>query len=67
MDTDTHGSAIFGPKIGGGFYQNLMGNFHPVTQDLWFMRTFGRLAGTLRDTAKTEKGQRRSMTASKRR
>jgi hypothetical protein len=56
-DSDTHGSAIFGPKIGGGFYQNLMGNYHPVTQDLWFMRTFGRLTGTLMDTIKTEKGR----------
>ena len=57
MDGDTHGSAIFGGKIGGGFYQNLMGNFDPVTQDLWFMRTFGRLTGTLMDTVKTEKGR----------
>jgi hypothetical protein len=57
MDADTHGSAMFGPKIGGGFYQNLMGNYHPVTQDLWFMRTFGRLTGTLKDTVKTEKGR----------
>ena len=60
MDTDTHGSAIFGPKIGGGFYQNLMGNYHPVTQDLWFMRTIGRLAGTLMDTSKTEKGAQKT-------
>ena len=57
MEDQTHGSAMFGPKIGGGFYQNLMGNYHPVTQDLWFMRTFGRLAGTLMDTVKTEKGR----------
>jgi hypothetical protein len=61
VDTDTHGSAMFGPKIGGGFYQNLMGNFHPVTQDQWFMRTFGRLAGTLMDTTKTEEGRRQTL------
>ena len=37
----------FGPKIGQGFYQNLMGNFDPITIDLWFMRTWGRLTGSL--------------------
>ena len=42
-----YGSFIFGPKIGQGFYQNLMGNFDPVTIDLWFMRTWGRMTGTL--------------------
>ena len=41
------GSSIFGPKIGFGFYSNLNGNFEPVTMDMWFMRTIGRLAGTL--------------------
>ena len=43
----THGSAIFGPKIGSGFYQNLIGNFDPLTMDRWFMRTWGRLTGEL--------------------
>lgn len=42
-----YGSAIFGPKIGNGFYQNLNRNFSPVTIDLWFMRLWGRLTGTL--------------------
>lgn len=48
-----YGSAIFGPKIGNGFYQNLNQNFSPVTIDLWFMRLWGRLTGTLvgNDTA----------------
>ncbi len=41
------GSAIFGPKIGFGFYSNLDGNFDPVTMDMWFMRTIGRLTGKL--------------------
>jgi hypothetical protein len=41
------GSAVFGPKIGFGFYSNLTGNFEPVTMDMWFMRTIGRLTGTL--------------------
>lgn len=60
VDTPTHGSAIFGSKIGGGFYQNLMGNFDPITQDQWFVKTFGRLTGTLRDIVKGgEKGKQK--------
>ena len=47
MDEKLLGSAVFGPKIGFGFYSNLTGNFEPVTMDMWFMRTVGRLAGTL--------------------
>jgi hypothetical protein len=47
MDEKMLGSAIFGPKIGFGFYSNLSGNFEPITMDMWFMRTIGRLSGTL--------------------
>jgi hypothetical protein len=47
MDEMVLGSSIFGPKIGFGFYTNLTGNFEPVTMDMWFMRTIGRLSGTL--------------------
>ena len=47
MDESVLGSAVFGPKIGFGFYSNLTGNFEPVTMDMWFMRTVGRLSGTL--------------------
>jgi len=36
---------IFGPKL-GSFYHNLNGKFNSITMDLWFMRTFGRTAGT---------------------
>jgi hypothetical protein len=36
-----------GPKVGGGFYQNLNGNYDPVTMDMWMMRTWGRLTGEL--------------------
>lgn len=43
--TMVNGSYIFGPKIGQGFYQNLRGNFDPLTMDLWFMRMFNRLTG----------------------
>ena len=52
MGTKLKGSAILGPKIGGGFYQNLNGNFDPLTMDRWFMRTYGRLTGTLMSEAK---------------
>lgn len=48
-DTEVFGSAIFGPKIGNGFYTNLRGDFSPVTMDMWFMRTMGRLSGRLMD------------------
>lgn len=41
------GSVIFGSKIGGGFFQNLNGNFNSLTMDLWFMRSWGRWSGTL--------------------
>ena len=47
MDEKMLGSAVFGPKIGFGFYSNLSGNFEPVTMDMWFMRTIGRLTGRL--------------------
>jgi hypothetical protein len=47
MDDVVKGSAILGPKIGNGFFQNLSGNFNPVTFDLWWMRGWGRLTGTL--------------------
>lgn len=39
------GSAIFGPKIGNGFFQNLIGNFNPLTVDMWARRTWGRWTG----------------------
>lgn len=38
-------SFIMGPKIGQGFYQNLRGNFDPLTMDRWWMRFFNRLSG----------------------
>jgi DNA-binding transcriptional MerR regulator len=39
---------VLGPKIGFGFFSNLTGNFEPVTMDMWFMRTIGRLIGKLK-------------------
>ena len=53
-ENTVYGSAIFGPKIGNGFYTNLRGDFSPVTMDMWFMRTMGRLSGTLMGTSKTK-------------
>ena len=47
VDTVVYGSFLLGPKIGQGFYQNLNGNFEPVTIDMWLMRTIGRLTGRL--------------------
>ena len=47
-DENVLGSSVFGPKIGFGFYSNLNGNFDPVTMDMWFMRTIGRLTGNLK-------------------
>jgi hypothetical protein len=47
-DEKVLGSSVFGPKIGFGFYSNLNGNFDPVTMDMWFMRTIGRLTGKLK-------------------
>ena len=49
--TKLKGSAILGPKVGGGFYQNLNGNYTPLTMDRWFMRTYGRLTGSLMSEA----------------
>jgi len=41
------GSEMFGPKIGGGFLQNLLGNLDPITIDLWMRRTWGRMTGNV--------------------
>ena len=46
-DTIMPASVMFGPKIGGAFYQNLEGNFDMLTMDRWFMRMWGRMSGTL--------------------
>jgi hypothetical protein len=65
--TKVFGSSILGPKIGQGFYQNLNGNYNPVTMDLWFMRGMGRLTGSLvgRDMAKPTARFRTALTDSR--
>jgi len=45
MDAVVYGSSLLGPKIGNGFWQNLNGNYSPLTIDLWKRRTWGRLTG----------------------
>lgn len=52
-----YGSAVFGPKIGNGFYTNLRGDFSPVTIDMWFMRTIGRLRGKVMDFEEAKFGK----------
>ena len=39
-------AVIFGPKL-GSFFNNLSGDYSTVTMDLWFMRSVGRMTGTL--------------------
>jgi len=39
------GSFIAGPKIGQGFYQNIRGNYDPLTMDIWWMRMWNRHVG----------------------
>lgn len=71
-DEMVYGSIVFGPKVGNGFFQNLIGNHTPVTIDLWFMRTWGRYTGTLvrgelvdGTLEKLEKGLRKSLRSEK--
>jgi len=66
MDTEMPASVMFGPKIGGAFYQNLEGNMDMLTMDRWFMRMWGRMSGTLipeRSPATLAKQQSRARNA----
>ena len=46
LASETVGVAyVIGPKIGNGFYQNLRGNFDPLTMDRWWMRFANRVTG----------------------
>ena len=44
-NTLVKGSYILGPKIGQGFYQNIRGNYNPLTMDIWWMRMWNRAVG----------------------
>lgn len=46
-DDVVFGSSILGPKIGNGYFMNLMGNFDTPTMDRWFYRQYARLTGQL--------------------
>jgi hypothetical protein len=54
VDTKVKGSYILGPKIGQGFYQNIRGNYNPLTMDLWWMRTWNRMVGRPFESKKTD-------------
>ncbi len=60
-DEQVYGAVILGPKIGNGFYMNLWGQFDQLTMDRWFMRTWGRMTGTLikKDAVEIAKGKKR--------
>jgi hypothetical protein len=60
-DEQVYGAVILGPKIGNGFYMNLWGQFDQLTMDRWFMRTWGRMTGTLieKDAAGIAEGKKR--------
>ncbi|MAN60913.1 MAG: hypothetical protein CMI60_03095 [Parvibaculum sp.] len=45
VNTPVKGSYILGPKIGQGFYQNIRGNYEPLTMDIWWMRMWNRMVG----------------------
>ncbi len=66
VDHMLFGAAIFGPKIGNGFFMNLMGEFQTLTIDRWLTRQFGRLRGDLliaRSQALTKSGEERFIKA----
>ena len=59
-DVLVKGSYVLGPKIGQGFYQNIRGNYDPLTMDIWWMRMWNRAIGRpfvdgLDDAAKNDR------------
>lgn len=65
LDDTVNGAALFGPKIGQGFLQNLMGRFDPVTIDLWMRRTWGRWTGDVVGDGVTEERMARLLDAAR--
>ncbi len=45
-DEKVYGAVFLGSKV-GAFFNNLYGNFTPVTMDRWFMRTINRTRGNM--------------------
>ena len=60
VDTMIKGSYVMGPKIGQGFYQNLTGNYDPLTTDIWWMRMFNRHIGRPLEPRKSEAHMKKS-------
>lgn len=59
VDQELYGGAIIGPKIGGGFLQNINGNHDALTMDVWMFRMWGRITGDiLSDRINPKTGQR---------
>ena len=54
MAENVKASYILGPKIGQGFYQNIRGNYDPLTMDIWWMRMWNRLVGRPFEDPKTD-------------
>lgn len=54
MAENVKASYILGPKIGQGFYQNIRGNYDPLTMDIWWMRMWNRLVGRPFEDLKTD-------------
>lgn len=52
---EVYGGTVIGSKIGGGFLQNLNGNFDALTIDRWFMRMWGRMTARLATGAGVQK------------
>ena len=62
LDESVRGAALLGPKI-GAFYLNLTGDRSVLTVDMWLMRTWGRMTGTLVRPAPPEGAVDRFLTA----
>ena len=60
VDTVVKGSFVIGAKIGQGFYQNLRGNFDPLTMDIWWMRMWNRMVGRPFKSPATEKNMKKN-------
>ena len=59
-DALVKGSYVLGAKIGQGFYQNLRGNYEPLTADLWWMRMWNRMIGRPFTPPKTEENMNKN-------
>ena len=63
VDVLVKGSYVMGPKIGQGFYQNLTGNYDPLTTDIWWMRMWNRHTGRPLEPRKSEAHMEKSKAA----